>query len=1177
MRWMIVLGALTMLGLEAQEYTRGVGVYPGDPRESFGPTLRVDDVTYRNLALRRPAYHSSSYDYNLTAQLVTDGIKDTTLPRWVVTSTSQDGVLAKNVRERVIDDNWPTFVNLKGGQGWVQLELAGGDSPLDVDRVDVQARVQNWNQAEEWSCTVLGSDDGNQWRKLGASAGISKPGGEVNTSVALAAPSRSRFYRLQFDDPRALGWQVAEIAFFRASNRVHVGGPYSFTSAWMAAGDKSEWVYVDLGARCTFDRVALYWIRRPTEGAIEVSDDAAHWTAVQSLPAKGGAVDDLKLAQPVQGRYVRVLLTRPATPEGYVLSELEVYGRGGLVPEPKPVPVARKDGRLDLAGGAWRIERDSAVSTPGEVLSKPGFDDHKWLVATVPGVALASYYNAGALPDPNFADNLLMVSDSYFWADFWYRNEFTAPPSPAGRRIWLNFDGINWKADVFLNGEKIGRIEGAFQRGRFDVTKLLHAGQKNALAVRIEKTASPGSVKEKTFENPDKNGGALGSDNPTFHATVGWDWIPTIPGRDIGIWNNVYLSASGPVTIEKPFVSATLPLPDTSRADVSIEVTLKNHTSEPVSGTLEGRFGDAAFQAPVTIEAAAEKTVKLDPSSHPTLRISSPTLWWPNGYGDPNLYSVELKFETADKRVSDAKSFQTGIRQFTYRVDDGALKIWINGRRFIPRGGNWGFGELLLRYRAREFDAAVRYHREMNLNTIRNWVGQIGEDEFYEACDRHGIVVWQDFWLANPWDGPDPADNTMFVRNARDTIERIRNHPSLGIYCGRNEGYPPKALDDALEQLVATLHPGTYYLPSSADGPVSGHGPYQAMPAKFYFSQRSGTKLHSEMGMPNIVTLDSLRLMMPEDALWPLSRMWGLHDFCRTGAQGGASFIERIEKSLGPVDNVADWVRLAQFVNYDGYRAMYEAQSRNRMGLLIWMSHPAWPSLVWQTYDYYFEPTAAYFGVKKANEPLHIQWNAAADNVEVVNYSGGDARGLTARAEIVNLDGAMKWERTATLDSSEDSVATPIKLEFPAGLTPVYFIRLRLMRGGEAVSENLYWRGLEPDDFHAFRNLPRVKLEAKTSVQREGERWRLTTSLRNPSAFPAVMVRLKAVRQKSGDRILPAIYSDNYVTLMPGEDREIVTELRDADTRGEAPTIVIEGFNTETAATPAPPSEAANG
>ncbi len=1151
-RFLLVFAALAA---QAQQYTLGVGVYPGDPRENFAPSQRIDSTTYRNLALHRPAYHSSSYDYNLTAQLVTDGIKETALPRWVVTSTSVQGVLPKNERERFLDGNWVTGVDLPGTDAWVQIELAGGAEPLEVDRVEVDGTVQSPSfEPEIWACVVSGSDDGAAWRELGRAQGMSRPTGEIHPAVKFAAPSRNRFYRLTFVDPRARSWRVAEVALFRAGSTVHVGGPYNFSSAWKSAGTGVEWVYVDLGAVCTFDRVALDWIRRATEGSIQVSDDAATWTDIAGLTGSGPH-DDLRLAAPARGRYVRVLLRKPATPDGYILSEFEVFGRGGPVPEAKPAPQPSGT-RAELSGGAWLVERDSLVKADGPALSKPGFDDSKWVVATVPATVLTSYLNAGAIPNPDYADNQLMISDSFFHADFWYRNEFSVPPAFHGKRVWLDFDGVNWKAEVFLNGQRLGRVDGAFLRGRFDVTAKLLPGAKNALAVRILKTATPGSVKEKTAQSPDKNGGALGADSPSFHAAIGWDWIPTIRGRETGIWNRVYLESTGAVTLEDPFVRTTLPLPDTTHAEVAIEVTVTNHAAAPVSGTLRGRFGDEAFSVPVTLEAAKSKLVKH------TLQLANPKLWWPAGYGQPNLYDATLQFETAPNAVSDSKHFQAGVRQFTFSEENHTLRMWINGRRFIPKGGNWGFGESMLRYRAREYDAAVRYHAEMHFNMIRNWVGQIGEDAFYEACDRHGVVVWQDFWLANPWDGPDPNDQALFLRNVKDTVLRIRSHPSVGLYVGRNEGYVPLTIDEGIRSTLAALHPDLHYIPSSADDVVSGHGPYQAQSPKFYFTERAPAKFHSEMGMPNMVTLDSLRLMMPPSAMWPpTGPLWGMHDFATEGAQSGGSFRARIEKSYGPADNVADWLWLAQFENYEGYRAMFEAQSKNRMGLLIWMSHPCWPSFVWQTYDYYFEPTAGYFGARKGSEPLHIQWNSATDDIEVVNYSAGAAAGLTARVQLINSDGAVKWEKSASLSSAEDSTAAPFHMEYPDGLTAVHFIRLELRQGPKLVSENFYWRGVEEENYRALRSLPKAEVRAITATERRGDVWFLSTTLTNSSATPALMVRLKAVREKTGDRILPAIYSDGYVSLMPGEQRVVTTELSDADTRGEAPAVLVEGFN----------------
>ena len=936
---------------------------------------------------------------------------------------------------------------------------------------------------------------------------------------------------------------------------VRVAGPDIFSSAWMSAGSGEEWVSVDLGAVCSFDRVALAWIRRAAEGSLQVSNDNAQWQTIQPLPPNGsGLNDDIHLAQPARGRYVRVLMTKPANAGSrYILSELEVYGRGGPVAVPKPAAAAQADGSLQLAAGNWRLQRASLVPANGEQISAAGFADKDWMIATVPGTVLTSYLNDGAIADPDFGDNQYAVSDSFFCADFWYRNEFIAPAvRQEGQHFWLNFDGINWKAEVYLNGQRVGRIDGGYMRGRFDVTALLHAGAANALAVRIIRAANPGSTKDKAGRTV--NGGALGRDNPTYHASAGWDWISTIRGRNTGIWSNVSLTASAAVTIENPLVTSTLPLPDTSHADVTIQATVRNLEAHPVSGMLRASFGNVNVEAQVTIDSSSAKTVEFGPASQPALRIANPKLWWPNGYGEPNLYPFALSF-VVDGKVSDSTRFQAGIRQFTYSEDGGVLKIWINGRRFIARGGNWGFPESMLRYRAREYETALRYHRDQHFNMIRNWVGQTGDEAFYDAADRNGVVVWQDFWLANPWDGPDPDDNDFFLTVAKDYLLRIRNHASLGIFCGRNEGFPPQPIDDGLRKMVATLEPGSHYISSSADGPVSGHGPYRVEPLKAYFAD-APSKFHSEMGSPNVVDMDSLSRTMPASAMWPQGSQWPLHDF-----HDHNPFRDAIDHEYGGATNLADWMSLAQFVDYNAYRGMFEGQSKNRLGLLIWMSHPAWPSLLWQTYDYFFATDAGYYAAKKAAEPLHIQWNAATDAVEVVNYNAGDQAGLTAHAEVLNIDGAVKWEKSASLDSKEDSTASPIKMEFPSGLARTHFIRLTLSQGGKVLSSNFYLHGNSEEDYQGIRNMPHAKVDAKTRITRRGSQWQIVTELRNVSANPALMVRVRAVRAKSGDPILPAIYDDNYIALMPGERKSIHVELEDADTRGERPRMVVEGYN----------------
>jgi|GEM_PF-1674227 len=537
-------------------------------------------------------------------------------------------------------------------------------------------------------------------------------------------------------------------------------------------------------------------------------------------------------------------------------------------------------------------------------------------------------------------------------------------------------------------------------------------------------------------------------------------------------------------------------------------------------------------------------------------------------FGNLDLYDVELFFTADDGTVSDRKSFKSGVREMSYTVDTviDALNIYVNGRRFIGRGGNWGFPESNLEYRGREYDIAVAYHADMNFTMIRNWVGQTGDEEFYEACDRHGIMVWQDFWLANPVDGPNPDNPAMFMSNAEDFVKRIRNHPSIGLYCGRNEGNPPEVIDTALRALLPVIHPGIHYISHSSMGVVSGGGPYNALPPRDYFLLYGNNKFHSERGMPNVMNYESLLQTIPESLIWPQSSLWGMHDYCLDGAQRAASFNEMIEKGFGKARDAREFTELAQWINYNGYRAIFEGRSTYRQGMLLWMSHPAWPSMVWQTYDYYFDPTAAYFGCKKGSEPIHIQWNPiwdfkGCDSVEVVNYNAGDRRGLIAKAQIINMDGTVKWENEKTLDCKEDQTIKIFRLDWPADLSPVHFIKLTLKEGEKIISENFYWRGLENGNYQALRELPKTTLDHKTSVTRSGDKWLLTTKLVNNTSTPALMVRLKVTGNKTGERILPVFFSDNYVFLMPGDEKVITMRLSDRDTRREKPGVVISGFN----------------
>ncbi len=1176
-------------GNTTSEYTRGIGEYPGHTDDFAGPEV-VAGGTYRNLALHRAAWHSSSHDYNLTGHLVTDGIVLEEMPSYIDLSTHK-GPVAKRDRERLFDDN-TTNISVEGGSdAWLLLQLGGSGTEAQLLELKGTA-ICDVDGPKGWKVNVLASADGASWDVIGSFKGSNLPGevrsianmGGGSQNVAVASGLKNikmtpeimeyirmmernrnftykveipegkdyRQFRFELDAPSVQTWNVSEMDFYRNDTEVSILPSYAFSSAWMSQGAGEEWIYVDLGAQAKFDKVKLHWICPPSGGSILTSDDAKTWKKIADLTA---VTEEISVKG--KGRYVRLDLSGAEDGKHIVLSEMEVYGTGGVTLEAQPQAPA-KDGKMYLTRGGWKIQRAPQAAADGVELSTVGYDDQAWLPATVPGTVAVSYYNAGAIADIRYDDDQLQISESWFNSDFWYRNEFEVPQDFAGRTIMLNFDGINWKADVFVNGKQAGRIEGSYIRGEFDITSLVKAGETNALAVRIYRNDNPGIIKEQTRQSADVNGGEIGGDNPTFHATIGWDWIPTVRGRNIGIWNDVYLSShDGGVTVDDVFFDTDLPLPETSYADIKPIITLTNHNESETAGAIQVKYGPLAFSSDVILAAGQTKDVEMTP-----VRLDNPQLWWPKGYGEPHLYDVEVAF-VADGKMSDVKKVKSGVREMTYTMEDGILDIFINGRRLIANGGNWGFPEINLNYRAREYDIAVAYHADMNFTMIRNWVGMTGDEEFYEACDRHGVMIWQDFWLANPYDGPDPFNESMFAANAVDYVRKIRNHPSIGLYCGRNEGNPPQTLDDELRRLVAELHPGLHYISNSASGPVSGHGPYRALPVNEYFAaERGKDRLHSERGMPNVMTYESMSRMLSDEHQWPQNSVWGVHDYTLENAQSCATFNQMLQTAFGEASDLKEFTEWAQWINYNGYRAMYESRSWNRKGLIIWMSHSCWPSMVWQTYDYYFEPTAAYFGAKKASAPIRIQWNPVSGQVEVVNNNAMDQSGLRAEAMIVNYDGKVVCQTSAELDSKEDTTVPVFGLAFDSPeLSDVYYIKLRLTQGDRLLADNFYCLGKEDGNLHQLHSLPLTSVEADTSIRKDGDRWTATVHLKNSSDIPALMIRLKLYGKKTGERILPAFYSDNYIALMPGEEKEITISFKDEDTRGERPAVEISGFN----------------
>ena len=1170
LRRSILLATLCPALLPAQvQPSRGIGIYPGRPTEYFGPTL-VPDNDQRNLALHRAVYQSSAHDKNLTAQLLTDGERTAGQPARLTVCRNGHPLTTADREKTLNESEWSSIV-VEGDEATLTYEWEG--MTVDADEVVLEGYVA-YDDLRDFdgytlkceatahgrsSTTTLRADTlpGTAYRRKVSSdpnkqiQGEGKPARALKETFALKGGQPLSALKFTLRQKNALYWSVREVTLRKQGKPVRDILPSShFHSAWLT--DDDAWAYVDLGRSAMVESVKLYPAAPSSHCNIHISQDAQTWTFVGEMACNRGASRTPVIHVNRPARFVRV-----STQGAAAIAEMEVMGRGGLVPQACPEAGwnQERDHYL-LDGGGWTLCPLDAQATP----CGPE------IVATVPATVLSSYHNAGALPDPNYDDQLSMISESYFQRAFLYRRTFSLPPEMRGRHVLLHFDGINWKADVRLNGERLGRIDGAFVRGKFDISEYVR--DENTLEVLVHPTAHPGSRKTKTALNTSFNGGVLGADNPTFHATIGWDWITTTPGRDIGIWNDVYLTATEAVSLSDPYVATTL---HDSLATMTPSVFLKNHTRESVAGRLEGYIGDIRFEKTVLLEPETEVEVSFSPRQFSQLREQEMHLWWPNGYGEPAMYDAGYTFTPTNTRRSEKTqlTYRTGLREVTYRDEMERLQLYINGRRFIPLGGNWGFSESHLNYRGREYDAAVRYHREMNCNMIRNWVGQTGDEEFYEACDRYGLMVWQDFWLANPVDGPNPDDERMFMQNATDFVRRIRQHPSLALFCGRNEGYPPETLNTALDQLTERLVPRSLYIPSSADDGVSGHGPYQARPVKEYFEKQTG-KLHTERGMPNIPEAASMRRMLSPAHLWPQGEAWGQHDFTQQGAQGGASFNRILEERFGPLrvpmgkDSLSAYTELAQWQNYDGYRAMYEASNTQRQGLLIWMSHPCWPSTVWQTYDYYLSPTAAYFGVRKACEPLHVQYNALTGMVQVVNLSQPTCE-ASVSATIYDLQGNPLWQRTARVESPTDTTIDCFWAGPSAGLKGTYFLSLTLELPAShpnlpSSTTNTYVLGTADSQTDLY-SVPRTTLSLSQTKDKG------TYEVKNTGKSPALMVRLE-LRGSDGEQILPVLYSENYFHLMPGETLPVKVHWAGEDTRGQSPVLHISAFNVSETKTP---------
>ncbi len=835
----------------------------------------------------------------------------------------------------------------------------------------------------------------------------------------------------------------------------------------------------------------------------------------------------------------------------------------------------------------WKIAAESDV--PGvSVLSSPQFKTDNWVDAIVPGTVFHSYVVAGKEKNPDYGENIYKVDHSKYNKPYWYRTGFSGKNFSSGKQVWLNFHGVNKRADIFLNGKPVASVTGLMRRAKFNITQQLNRDT-NVLLVLIV----PPLYKATHGQ------GLANREAPSYLSSAGWDWMPAVPGYNSGITDSVTISTKGNVSVEDPWIKTTLPYK--KRADLAIEANLRNVADHDVSGVLSATItpGNVKVSRQVTLEANSTENVAFNKDAFPQLSLQNPRLWWPNGYGGrpdgtQHLYTCKLEFRE-NGETSEVLTKTFGIRKVSADTTslNGPLRLYINDVPILVKGGNWGMSDYMLKVRGKDYEPRIRLHKEMNYNMIRNWTGEVTDEDFYDYCDQYGILVWDDFWLNNFG----PIDSLEVFRvNAVQKVKTLRNHPSIVIWCGANEGVPGGDPDGTLNMAIknAVLEndlTDKLYIPRSNAGITnpnfsiqggsrnfSGSGlwgnvdprTYFTDPHNVYLFSKDSWGMRSELGMATFVNVESFKKFMPKEYWQPptpeavdsKTNMWARHFFSTHGELGGGAtpvrYINDINQGYGPSNSLEDFCRKAQLLNLETMKAMYEAWNdhmwKDASGMLIWMSQSAYPSMIWQTYDYYFDLTGAYFGAKSGCEPIHIQWNPATSSVKVINNKPYTLNKLIAEAEVYNLDGrkAPSYYKRTVLDVPATS-ATEAFIALQQGdetsFSDVYFLKLKLKDSkGKLLSENFYWIGKKYQDYNRLNDLPSVKGMLSVGKPRIGSAVNkvnkvLSYEVTNRSTKAAAFGIRAQLLRPDGSQILPAIISDSYFALMQGESKELKIEV----------------------------------
>jgi exo-1,4-beta-D-glucosaminidase len=845
------------------------------------------------------------------------------------------------------------------------------------------------------------------------------------------------------------------------------------------------------------------------------------------------------------------------------------------------------------AGGAalplrdgWRLQSGCKTQAQGDAISKIGFDDKGWYAAAVPSTVLAAQVADGEFKNPYYGDNLrgipgttypvgmnfanlAMAADSPYRCGWWYRKQFEIPANDRGRTLWLRFGGINYRANVWVNGKRIAdstQVAGAYRTYEFDITAYALPGKANVVAVE-------------TFAPTETDLG------------INWvDWNPCPPDKDMGLWGAVDLVTSGAVSVRSPLVVTHLAEGSGGPAELTAYAELHNSSSGAVKGGVIAEIAGVRLRQAVELQPGEDKTVVFDPATYPQLHIQHPALWWPYQMGTPHLETATVAFEE-DGRTSDERSVRFGIREITSELTDKGFRLFkVNGKPILIRGAGWS-QDMLLRQDPTRLAQQFGLVKDMHLNAIR-LEGKLETEEFFRLADEQGILVMLGWCCCDQWEhwGKWTAENhAVAAASLRSQMLRLRHHASLLVWLNGSDNPPPADVEKAYLDIEAETHWPNPVLSSASQTPTSVTGksgvkmtgPYDYVAPSYWLTDTNrhggayGFNTETSPG-PAIPTLSSLKKFIPPASIWPPDAVWSLH-YGGGGFKKLTVYNDAMDATYGPAKDLEEYLRVSQTMAYAGERAMFEAYGRNKYtstGVIQWMLNNAWPSMIWHLYDYYLDAGGGYYGAKKACEPLHVQYSYDDHSVYVVNSEYRPAGKLEATVDLYDLHLKRLFSQQADVVSDADSStkALTIPAENFSSASPL-FVALSLRDAqGKIVSRNFYWvpakltefdwsktdythtPAASHEDLTALRQLPKARVEASIERTPGGA---ILAHLKNVSDTLAFQVSVAGV-DASGNDVSPLPWSDNYIELMPGESRTLSA----SPAKGAAvSSIVVAGWN----------------